>query len=114
MAELRECPCCGGPGKLKDTHGKIRQGWVGCPVCGLYINWKISPDGAIKKWNTRAATPREAAYIRRLMSCHGPLLEAKGALDQLFQAIVIFDRSMIPAGGASPAPTKGTGAVCDE
>ena len=39
---------------LKDTHGKIRQGWVGCKACGLYIGWKISPDGAIRKWNKRA------------------------------------------------------------
>ena len=55
MAEyLEPCPCCGGPGKLKDIHNRIRQGWVGCPECGLYINWKISPDGAIRKWNKRA------------------------------------------------------------
>ena len=51
--ELEPCPCCGGPGKLKDIHNKIRQGWVGCPECHLYISWKISPDGAIRKWKTR-------------------------------------------------------------
>lgn len=51
---IKACPCCGGEGKLKDIHTKIRQGWVGCPECGLYIQWKISPDGAVKKWNRRA------------------------------------------------------------
>ena len=52
--KIRECPCCGREGKLKDIRGKkIRQGWVGYPECGLYINWKIDPAGAIKKWNTR-------------------------------------------------------------
>ena len=54
---IKACPCCGGEGKLKDIHGRIRQGWVGCPACGLYIQWKISPDGAIAKWNNRAADP---------------------------------------------------------
>ena len=56
METIKACPCCGGEGKLKDIQGRrIRQGWVGCPACGLYINWKISPEGAIKKWNRRAA-----------------------------------------------------------
>ena len=54
MEKIENCPCCGGEGKLKDAHGKIRQGWVGCPVCQLYINWKIDPAGAIRKWNRRA------------------------------------------------------------
>ena len=53
---IKACPCCGGEGKLKDIHTKIRQGWVGCPACGLYIQWKISPDGAVKKWNRRTET----------------------------------------------------------
>ena len=59
--ELEPCPCCGGEGKLKDVHGKIRQGWVGCPACQLYINWKISPAGAIRKWNARAGLTVEKA-----------------------------------------------------
>lgn len=55
MTSLENCPLCGGPGRLKDSQGRqVRQGWVGCPACGLYISWKISPDGAIRKWNQRA------------------------------------------------------------
>lgn len=55
MAEIEACPLCGGPGRLKDSLGRqVRQGWVGCPACGLYISWKISPDGAVRKWNRRA------------------------------------------------------------
>lgn len=57
METIRDCPCCGGPGRLKDIHGRIRQGWVGCPDCHLYINWKIDPAGAIAKWNKRAEAP---------------------------------------------------------
>lgn len=60
MEKIEACPCCGGPGKLKDSQGRqVRQGWVGCPGCGLYISWKISPDGAVKKWNrrTRISSP---------------------------------------------------------
>ena len=54
--DLLPCPCCGLPADIKDVQGrKVRQGWVGCTGCGLYINWKISPDGAIRKWNRRAA-----------------------------------------------------------
>lgn len=56
METIKACPCCGGEGKLKDIHTKIRQGWVGCPACGLYIQWKISPAGAVKKWNRRTET----------------------------------------------------------
>ena len=55
MERIKDCPCCGGPGMLKDICGKIRHGWVGCPKCRLYINWNISPAGAIRTWNTRAA-----------------------------------------------------------
>lgn len=59
MYELKECPCCGKPGKLKDApkttrRGSFRQGWVGCPACGLYIQWAHDPRGAIEKWNRRA------------------------------------------------------------
>lgn len=56
---IEDCPCCGGPGKLKDskvpTHGggSFRRGWVGCPECGLYIQWTHDPMGAVKKWNKR-------------------------------------------------------------
>lgn len=53
------CPCCGGIGKIKDgivhTHGGgYRRGWVGCPACGLYIQWTHDPHGAVMKWNRRA------------------------------------------------------------
>ena len=52
--ELRPCPLCGNGGRLKDSQGRqVRQGWVGCPSCGLYISWKVSPSGAIMKWNRR-------------------------------------------------------------
>lgn len=55
MGALRSCPLCGAEGKLKDgSNGKFRQGWVGCPACGLYIQWKVSPAGAVAKWNRRA------------------------------------------------------------
>lgn len=56
--KIKDCPCCGEPGKLKDgitrTHsGTYRRGWVGCPECGLYIQWTHDPAGAIEKWNRR-------------------------------------------------------------
>lgn len=62
MEHLEDCPCCGLPADIKDVQGRtIRQGWVGCTGCQLYINWKISPDGAIRKWNRRAGlTPKKA------------------------------------------------------
>ena len=61
LPDVRECPCCGKPGKLKDAQkttrrGSFRQGWVGCPACGLYIQWTHDPAGAIRKWNRRAAS----------------------------------------------------------
>ena len=54
MNELENCPCCGGAGEVKDVQGKFRHGWVGCPNCGLYINWAHDPQAAIAKWNRRA------------------------------------------------------------
>lgn len=56
MEQIKDCPCCGGPGQLKDVRGRIRRGWVGCPACSLYINWQIDPAGAVKKWNRRTET----------------------------------------------------------
>ena len=64
MAEydLRECPLCGGPGQLKICPKPYRHGWVGCSVCGLYINWNNAPEGAVKKWNRR--TDNEGYPVR--------------------------------------------------
>jgi transcription elongation factor Elf1 len=54
MTTIKACPLCGSEAKLKDSQGaQVRQGWVGCPKCQCYIQWKISPAGAIKKWNRR-------------------------------------------------------------
>lgn len=90
MRDLQNCPLCGGPGRLKDSQGRqVRQGWVGCPACGLYISWKISPDGTIRKWNRRAR-------------------------EEGLQTTIALLRHQIAAmetvGGASPSPTKETGA----
>lgn len=68
MMDLKSCPCCGKPGKLKDSpkttrRGSFRQGWVGCPDCGLFIQWAHDPGGAIRKWNRRADAPEKP-------SCH--------------------------------------------
>ena len=50
------CPCCGGPGTVKSYNGRyFKQGWVGCRACGLMIQWKVSPEEAILKWNRRVA-----------------------------------------------------------
>lgn len=38
----------------------FRRGWVGCPECGLYIQWAHDPDGAIANWNRRAGTWTDA------------------------------------------------------
>ena len=64
MPDLKECPCCGKPGKLRDIRkttrrGSFRQGWVGCPECGLYIQWAHDPRGAIEKWNRRETGTKE-------------------------------------------------------
>lgn len=74
MVQLENCPCCGGPGQLKDVHNKIRQGWVGCPACGLYINWKIDPAGAIKKWNTRTWPGKDLSPLAVSMIMYTPTI----------------------------------------
>lgn len=58
MAELKSCPFCGGKGTIKESvvptsKGGYVRGWVGCPECGVYIQWSCEPSGAIKKWNRR-------------------------------------------------------------
>jgi hypothetical protein len=55
METIENCPHCGGPGKLKDIPKPFRHGWVGCPECHCYIDWKYTPADAIAKWNRRAA-----------------------------------------------------------
>lgn len=96
MEAIEPCPCCGAEGKLKDIHGRIRQGWVGCPVCQLYINWKISPDGAVAKWNRRTPSRYGPNYGARVMAALDLLLAARDALDQLTAIL----------GGFNPAPGK--------
>ena len=54
MAELKPCPLCGGKAEVKSFTGMFTHGWVGCKACSLYIQWKIDPAGAIRKWNRRA------------------------------------------------------------
>ena len=50
----KNCPCCGGAGEVKDIPKPYRHGWIGCPACGLYIQWNRDPWGALSKWNRRA------------------------------------------------------------
>lgn len=50
---MRKCPFCGGEAQLKEIPKPFRHGWVGCPVCKVYMNWSHSPDGAVKKWDRR-------------------------------------------------------------
>lgn len=64
MTTPRECPCCGQPGKIKMSQSMNMngisvpiRGWVGCPACGLYIQWAHDPAGAIAKWNRRTSVP---------------------------------------------------------
>ncbi|MBQ6359214.1 MAG: Lar family restriction alleviation protein [Clostridia bacterium] len=64
MEDLRECPCCGKPGQVQGTrHPDVKRGfmhgWVGCPACGLYIQWTHDPAGAIRKWNRREPGTKE-------------------------------------------------------
>lgn len=55
---MKPCPFCGGEGKIKEavvptSGGGYVRGWVGCPGCGVYIQWNHDPAGAVKKWNRR-------------------------------------------------------------
>ena len=54
MERIKNCPFCGGEGKLKDVATPYRHGWVGCPTCKVYMDWKIAPKYAVEKWNRRA------------------------------------------------------------
>lgn len=72
MEDLRECPCCGKAAQGKSVYypGRIQgfmRGWVGCPACGLYIQWTHDPSGAIRKWNRRAALRRSPTTADSLM-----------------------------------------------
>lgn len=83
MEQISACPCCGGPGRLKDSQGRqVRQGWVGCPACGLYISWKISPDGAVRKWNRRAWSKELTPEGRDLVTM------LPGAVNSLAQVLI--------------------------
>ena len=53
-AKLNQCPLCGGEATSKHIQQPFPHGWVGCKACQLYIQWKVSPAGAVAKWNNRA------------------------------------------------------------
>ena len=53
MDKVKPCPLCGKKAEVKSFSGMFTHGWVGCPTCSLYIQWKIDPAGAVKKWNRR-------------------------------------------------------------
>ena len=57
----RACPFCGRPGQIKKIVGKFGHGWVGCPVCKVYMDWSYEPSGAIRKWNRRAGLTADKA-----------------------------------------------------
>ena len=52
-AKLSPCPLCGGEATAKHIQQPFPHGHVGCKACGLYIQWKVSPAGAVAKWNNR-------------------------------------------------------------
>ena len=54
MEKLKPCPFCGRPAEVKATHKLYLHGWVGCPVCKVYMQWTNEPTGAMDKWNRRA------------------------------------------------------------
>lgn len=68
MEALRECPCCGKPGEMKTVYQRFRHGWIGCPACGLYMQWKNDPEAAIRRWNRRTAPL--PGQQRLCISCH--------------------------------------------
>lgn len=105
---LENCPCCGGPGKLKDSQGRqVRQGWVGCPACGLYISWKISPDGAVRKWNRRELARRWELEAAALQTDNDYLIEENRKLvSSLYAALGLTRPEAESAGEASSSPTK--------
>ena len=51
--ELKDCPFCGGAGRYKVFSKPFVHGWVGCPDCGIYINWVNTAREAVEKWNRR-------------------------------------------------------------
>lgn len=53
--KLLPCPLCGGEATSKHIQQPFPHGNVGCKACGLYIQWKVSPAGAVAKWNRRTA-----------------------------------------------------------
>ena len=55
MIELKPCPFCGYPDQSAELFNMPFKGhgWIGCPACGLYMQWKNDPAAAIKRWNRR-------------------------------------------------------------
>ena len=69
MDALRECPCCGKPGEMKTVYQRFRHGWIGCPACGLYMQWKNDPAAAVARWNTRKGGRTEKDLQRGCYNC---------------------------------------------
>lgn len=54
VVHLENCPHCGGQAQVKAVRSTFLHGWVGCPKCGIYKQWSVSPVEAVKIWNMRA------------------------------------------------------------
>ena len=93
MENLRECPCCGKAAQGKAAYNPGRnqgfmRGWVGCPACGLYIQWTHDPSGAIRKWNRRAggtlrldgSVPHQSPAGQLPPGEAGPLRQGRGGV----------------------------------
>ena len=53
MTELGNCPHCGRKMQIKTIPKPFVHGWVGCPFCGIYKQWKHDPEDAIRIMNRR-------------------------------------------------------------
>ena len=73
MAELRNCPFCGGearinsdPEAVRDTEGHLWAFTVGCSKCCATSGLCCSPDKAIEAWNTRKPEEAVVAELENL------------------------------------------------
>lgn len=101
--ELRPCPFCGSPARLRDASfgkGKKRVSWwditctnatmlpSGTWACGVYTNGK-SPEEAAEKWNRRGdeaippkgGTTNDAAgpFVPTIVECGTETANTEGA-----------------------------------
>ena len=96
-SQLMPCPFCGGKAELQIYYGRYRvRCWQSVPTCMTPVKTMgyLTPEEAIKAWNTRSAESKVLENIRAEIeeSYRSAIIENISYAEGLERAWVIIDK----------------------